>query len=162
MSPEFNIIAAMSENRVIGKDGKVPWHIREDLRRFKELTTGHTIIMGRKTFESIGRYLPDRKNIVVSGDEGFIASGCIIAHSLEEALVIAKALEKKDGKIFVIGGGQIFNQSISLADRLYLTVIEGEIEGDVFFPDYSEFGRTIAEKVGESGGHKYKFLELVR
>lgn len=159
-SPEISIIAAVSENRVIGKDNKLLWRIPEDLKRFRELTTGHPIIMGRRTFESIGRFLPDRINIVITSDETFEAEGCIVCHSLEGAIETAKAAEPE--KIFIIGGGRVFEQAIGLADKLYLTVVEGEFEGDTFFPDYPDFKKVVSEKSGESQGLKFRFLELER
>lgn len=159
MSKEIGIIAAVSKNRVIGKDNRLPWHISADLKRFRDLTTGHVVIMGRKTFESIGRALPNRINIVVTRDEEFSALGCIICHSLEGALKVG---QENDDKIFIIGGEQIFSESIDIVSRLYLTLVEGEFEGDVYFPDYSAFGRVVEERGGESKGLMYKFLILER
>lgn len=159
-NPEICIIAAMSENRAIGKDNKLPWNIPEDLRRFKELTSGHPIIMGRKTFESIGRILPGRTNIIVTRDQSYTAEGCICCHSLEEAIKIARGIDEE--RLFIIGGGEVFSQAVGLADRLCLTIIEGQFEGDTFFPDYSGFGRIVFEKTGELAGLRLKFLELER
>lgn len=156
-TPEICLIAAVSENRIIGRDNKLPWRIPEDLKRFKELTTGHPIIMGRKTFESIGRPLPDRTNIVVSANESFEAPGCIVCHSIGEAIKVAR--EKDQDKVFIIGGGKVYQGSIGLAQKLYLTVVEGEFEGDTFFPDYSDF-KVVSEKGGETEGLRFKFLEL--
>ena len=168
--PRISIIAAISENRALGKDNKLLWHIPEDLARFKELTTGHPVIMGRKTFESLGRSLPNRTNIVVTRDKMFEIPGVVIARSLEEALETAKREENKENKenrvnkvnreIFIIGGGQIYEQAIKFADKLYLTLVEGEYEADTFFPDYSEFKKVVLEEPHESSGYKYKFLEL--
>lgn len=159
MSKEISIIAAVSENRVIGKKNRLPWHISADLKRFRELTTGHVVIMGRKTFESIGRVLPNRINIVVTHNEEFSAQGCIVCHSLEDALKVG---QESDDKIFVIGGEQIFSESIERVSRLYLTLVEGEFEGDAHFPDYSAFGQVVEEGSGESKGLGYKFLVLER
>lgn len=160
-SPEISIIAAISgKNLAIGKDNKLLWRIPEDLKRFKELTTGHLVIMGRRTFESIGGPLPNRINIVVTVDKTFEVSGCVICHSIEEAIEIAK--EKEQDKIFIIGGGKVYEETIGLVDRLFLTIVEGEFEGDTFFPDYSGFTKIVSEKSGESGGYKFRFLELVR
>lgn len=159
MSREISIIAAVSENGVIGQGNRLPWHISEDLKRFRELTTNHVVIMGRKTFESIGRALPNRINIVVTHDKEFSAPGCIVCHSLEDALEIG---QENDDKIFVIGGEQIFNESMNRVSRLYLTLVEGEFEGDTHFPDYSAFGRVAEEGSGESEGLRYKFLVLER
>lgn len=162
----ISLIAALSENRAIGKDNKLIWHIPDDLKRFKEITSGHPVIMGRKTFESIGRILPNRLNIVVSRDPSF--AGChpvklkpkeelVVVQSLEEAIDVAK---KESLEIFIIGGGQIFEQAIKIADKLYLTVIEGNFEGDAFFPDYSDFKKISESKTLEYKGLKYKFVEL--
>lgn len=159
-TPEVSIIAAMSENRAIGRDNKLLWRIPEDLKHFRELTTGHPVIMGRKTFESIGRALPQRINIVITKDESFQAEGCVVCHSLTEAFEIAKT--KEEDKIFVIGGGMVYQEAIGFVDKLYLTMVNGEFEGDTFFPDYSEFKRIISEQLGESGDIKFRFLELER
>src|SRR4030042_5157517 len=163
----ISIIAAISENRALGKDNKLLWHIPEDLQRFKELTTGHPVIMGRKTFESLGRSLPNRTNIVVTRDKMFEIPGVTIARSLQEAIETAKREENKENRvnkvnreIFIIGGGQIYEQAIKFADKLYLTLVEGEYEADTFFPDYSEFKKVVSEEPHESSGYKYKFLEL--
>lgn len=157
-SPEVCIIAAVSENRAIGKDNKLLWRIPEDLKQFKELTTGHPIIMGRKTFESIGRPLPDRLNIVITSDQSFKAHGCTVCHSLDEAIETAKS--KDQDRIFIIGGGKVYEESIGLVDKLYLTLVEGEHEGDTFFPDYSNFNNVLSERASESEGVRYRFLEL--
>lgn len=124
------IIAAMSRNRVIGDHGKIPWHLPEDLRRFRELTTGHTIVMGRKTFDSIGKALPDRYNIVISSDQSFSAAGCQVARSVGEAIAT-----RENRLIFICGGGEIYRDTIGIADVIYLTVIDAEIKGDTFFPE---------------------------
>jgi dihydrofolate reductase len=126
------IIAAMSENRLIGRAGALPWRLPADLKRFKALTGGHTIIMGRKTFESLGRPLPDRTSIIVTRNRAYRAAGALIAHSLEEALEKAGA----DGKVFIIGGGEIYRQALPLADRLELTIIHAVLDGDTYFPEF--------------------------
>lgn len=159
VSKEINIIAAVSENGVIGRENKLPWHIPEDLKRFRELTMGNIIIMGRKTFESIGKALPGRVNIVITRDEQFSAPGCIVCRSLEDALRVG---QEQKGKIFIIGGAQIFEEAIEIASKLYLTVVEDSFEGDARFPDYSAFGRVAEDERGESKGLKYKFLILER
>lgn len=125
-----SIIAVMSSNRVIGRDGAIPWSIPVDMRRFRELTLGHTVIMGRKTFESIGRPLSGRKNIVVTRQPEYPASGVITAGSIDEALRLATG----DGEVFVCGGGEIYARALPLAERIYLTVVDLEAEGDTFFP----------------------------
>jgi len=158
--PKISIICAISENRAIGKDNKLLWHITNDLNRFKELTSGHVVLMGRNTFLSIGRPLPNRTNIIITQDKRYKAAGCIVCYSLEEAIETAKQYEEDE--IFIIGGGQIYKQTIGLVDKLYLTVVEGEFEADTFFPDYSAFKNVVFEKSEESDGYKYKFLELER
>lgn len=159
MNPKISIIVALGHNRVIGKDGKIPWHVSEDLKRFKRLTTGHAVVMGRKTYESIGKPLPNRTNIVITRGVSSPA-GCIAVHSLDEALARAREVEKDE--IFVIGGGEIYRQAIGLADKLYLTVVHKEFEGDAFFPDYSAFTKVLSQKEGESDGLRFTFLELAR
>lgn len=156
------IVAVAGKNRVIGKRGGMPWYIPAELKRFKEITMGHPIIMGRKTHESIGRALFGRTNIVITHDPKFSAEGCIVVHSLEEAI---KQAQGKPGseEIFIMGGGQIYEQALPLADKLYLTYLDKEIEGDVFFPDYSQFKKKISESNWqEREGIRYKFLELER
>lgn len=153
----INIIAALDEKRGIGKNGKLPWYISEDLKRFKELTSGNTIIMGRKTFDSIGKALPNRTNIVVTQNPEFVADNVIVAHSLGEAFDVAK------GDIYIIGGGQIFYETLQKADKLYLTLVEGDFGCDAFFPKYLEiFTNEVFIGAGEENGIKYKFLELTK
>ena len=159
---KVSLVAAIaSENRALGKDNMLIYKIPEDLKRFRKLTSGHTIIMGRKTFESIGRVLPNRINIVVTSNPNFFDENVIVAHSLDEALRLAQ-LRDEDGETFIIGGGQIYQDAIKRADKLYLTVIEGSPEADTFFPDYSDFKRVVFEEKHEGDGLKYKFLDLER
>ena len=157
---KISLIAAISENNALGKDNRLIFKIPEDMKRFKEITSGHPIIMGRKTYESIGRPLPNRTNIVVTRDENYRADGCEVVCSLEQAIEVAKKVEKTE--VFVIGGGQIYKEAISLADKLYLTLVEGKYEADTFFPDYSDFNKVIHSESHESAGYKYEFLELER
>lgn len=159
MNPKISLIAAVaSGNRALGKDNRLIYHIPEDLKRFRQLTSGHAIIMGRKTFESIGHPLPNRTNIIITHDPEYFVEDIIVVHSLDEALKVAK--EKKQNEIFIIGGGQIYQESISIADKLYLTIVEGNPDADTFFPDYSEFKKIVFEEQKESDGYKYKFLVL--
>jgi dihydrofolate reductase len=123
------IIAAVAKNRVIGNNGKMPWHIPEDLQHFKQITTGHTVLMGRKTFESIGHPLPHRRNIILTSKP---ILGVETFPSLDDAF---HALASEE-KIFIIGGGAVFAQTLVLADEFYLTLIEQDFIGDTFFPDY--------------------------
>lgn len=159
-NPRISIIAALSENKVIGRDGKLPWHIPEDLKRFRSLTRGHAVVMGRKTFESIGKLLPDRMNIIITRDMKYTVPGGVVCHSLEEALEVAKKGEIEE--VFVIGGGEIFRAAIPFADKLYLTVVHARIEGDAFFPDYLEFTHEIIREEKETEDVQFTFLELTR
>ncbi|WHY36955.1 dihydrofolate reductase [Bacillus velezensis] len=130
----ISFIFAMDENRLIGKDNDLPWHLPDDLAYFKKVTTGHTIVMGRKTFESIGRPLPNRRNIVVTSRDESSFPGCITADSAEEVLKLILA----DEECFVIGGAQLYSALFPYADRLYMTKIHHVFEGDRFFPEFNE------------------------
>lgn len=157
----LSIIAAMSANRVIGRNGKLPWRLPADLARFKSLTTGHCLLMGRKTFESIGRPLPGRTTVVISRRRDYAPGGVLVAHSLEEALRMATGEE-----VFIAGGAQIYRQTLGRADRLYLTVLDREFEGDAFFPEYDESGwRLVSEErhePAEETSYAYRFLVYER
>jgi dihydrofolate reductase len=131
---KLSIIVAMSSNRVIGVNNTLPWHISEDLKHFKSLTTGHTIIMGRKTYESIGRPLPNRRNIVISRNTEASYEGAEVVHSIEDAFSICK----NDNEVFVIGGSNIYEQALSLVDYIYITEIKKSFSGDAFFPEINK------------------------
>ncbi|HOC35935.1 MAG TPA: dihydrofolate reductase [Tenuifilaceae bacterium] len=156
----ISIVVATSENRVIGKNNQLLWHISEDLKRFKKLTTGHTVIMGRKTFESIGQPLPNRHNIVISRSEGLKFEGCTAAKSLADALEIAST----DEEVFIIGGGEVYRQALPLAERIYLTLVHANYEGDTFFPalNPNEWKVVREEKVSPTEGPGISFLDYVR
>jgi dihydrofolate reductase len=124
------LIVAMARNRVIGHDGKLPWHLSADLKRFKALTWGHHIIMGRNTWESIGRPLPGRVSVVVTRNQGYAATGATVVGSLPEALTVAQG----DSEAFVIGGSELYREALGLADRIYLTELLAEYPGEAFFP----------------------------
>lgn len=156
----ISMIAALGKNRELGKNNALLWDIPEDMKHFRELTTGHAVIMGQRTYESIGRPLPNRTNIVLTIDTEFKAPGCIVCHSLEEAFAKAREFEREE--VFVIGGGSVYAQAISSAERLYLTLVDGEFDADVFFPDYSEFGRVVERKEGSDGTYEYGFFVLER
>ena len=126
------LIAAMAKNRVIGRGNTIPWHIPGEQKRFKAITMGHTLIMGRKTFESIGRPLPGRKTIIISRNPGYQAKGCLTAASLTEALALCSETETT----FIAGGGEIYRAALPLAESIYLTVLDREVAGDVFFPEF--------------------------
>lgn len=158
---KISMIAAIaSGNRALGKGNKLIYYIPEDLERFKKITMGHPIIMGRKTFESIGHPLPKRTNFIITRDPEYFVEGAIVVHSLDEAL--KEAMRKEQEEVFIIGGGEIYNQAISLADKLYLTIIEDNPEADTFFPDYSNFKKVVFEENHQTDGIKYKFLDLER
>lgn len=162
--PIVSIIVAMDEKRGIGKKNDLLFKIPEDFKRVKELTSGHAIIMGRKTFESIGRVLPNRTNIIVTRDQDFRFENALVCHSLEEAI---KEAQNKPGneEIFIFGGGQIFKAALEkgVVNRLYLTIVKGDYGADTFFPDYSSFGfKIIDQEEKESDGYQYTFLTLER
>lgn len=148
--PCLSIIAAIASNRVIGCNNALPWHLPEDLKRFRKLTMGHHIIMGRKTFESLGRLLPGRTTVIVSRNPGYVVEGAKVTASLQQAIAACG----NDPEIFVIGGAQLYHEALSRADRLYLTEIEADVNGDAFFPDFdrSVWREISREKhVGENG-----------
>jgi dihydrofolate reductase len=128
----ISCIVATAHENVIGKNNQIPWYLPADLKYFKKVTTGHHIIMGRNCFESIGRPLPNRTNIIITRDAFFMSSNCLIARSIKEALEIA--MENSEEEAFIIGGGQIYEQSQGLWDKLYLTEVDVKVDGDVFFP----------------------------
>ncbi|MDD5083516.1 MAG: dihydrofolate reductase [Candidatus Moranbacteria bacterium] len=157
--PRINIIAAIGKKRELGKDNALLWNIPEDMHHFREMTTGCAVIMGQKTYESIGRPLPHRTNIVLTLDPTFQPSGCVVVGSLDEALATARETEKEN--VFIIGGGSVYKQFIGLADRLYLTLVEGEFDADVFFPEYETiFQKVISRKSGDNGIYRYEFVVL--
>ena len=167
----ISIIVGLGHDHVIGKDNDMPWHLSADLRYFAKTTKGHPIIMGRKCYESIGRPLPKRKNIIITRNEAFQAEGCTVVHSLKQALEEAAnyytTTEASQTEAFVIGGGEIYRQALSLADRLYLTYIDVTVEGgDVFFPTFDETQwKTIQEEAhqkDEKNAYDYKFVVLER
>ena len=157
MKSMLSLIVAHSRNRVIGKDGRLPWRIPGELKRFKELTMGHAVIMGRKSYEEIGKPLPGRFNIVVSASRTFEGEDLVTARNLEEALALAG-----DKKIFIAGGGQIFAQMIDKVDVMYITEIDARIEGDAYFPemDYSKFDRVLEKHV--DGDLPYDYVTYTR
>ena len=146
-----SIIVAVAENGVIGDQNRLLWHISEDLRRFKELTTGHPVVMGRKTYDSIGRPLPNRVNVVISRQEGLTLPGCTVVHSLPEAL----ALFAEEEEVFVIGGAQIYAEALPLADRFYLTRVGRAYEGDTRFPAWDPSEWELIESKAYAHGAEY-------
>lgn len=148
----ISIIVAVAENGVIGDRNTLLWHISEDLRRFKTLTTGHPVIMGRKTCESLGRPLPNRRNVVITRSETQIA-GCEVVHSLDEALALFPA----DEEVFVIGGAQIYAEALPIADRFYLTRVHRDYEGDTHFPDWNPAEWRLTETESHPCGAEYPY-----
>jgi dihydrofolate reductase len=159
---KISLIVAMAKNRVIGKENRLPWRLPEDLKRFKAITSGHAVILGRKTFESIGKPLPNRRNIVISRQPGFSAEGVSVVHSPEEALKEAERLEP-DKEVFVLGGSEIYRMFLARADRIYLTLIDGSFEGDAFFPEIpdQEFREISREERNEPLRYSFRVLERV-
>jgi len=158
MKPIVSAIVAQSENRAIGRDNKLLWHISEDLKYFRRMTTGKPVIMGRKTYESIGKPLPNRLNIVVSRN-GFKADGVESAASVAEAIEIAK--KSNPPEIMIIGGAQIYEQAMNLCDRLYVTQVHANIEGDAFFPqiDQKIWRETSAEQHEGDPAYTFKIFD---
>jgi dihydrofolate reductase len=161
----LSAIVATDKNGVIGKDDDIPWHLPADLKYFKRRTLNHHIIMGRKTFESIGRPLPKRTNIIVTRNPFFMVSNCLVAGSLQEAIDLAR--NNGEDEAFIIGGGTIYEQAMPLTDRLYLTEVDTEVEnGEVFFPAvdpavWSEVS-SEAHQPDEKNPHAYTFKVLER
>ena len=158
--PIISIIVAIGKNNVIGLKNTLPWNLPADMEHFKQLTKGKSIIMGQKTFESIGKPLIDRINIVLTLDKNFTPSGCQIVHSIKEALEMVK----NSKEVMICGGVSIYRQFLPLADRIYLTLIQGDFEGDAFFP---EFDRSLWKEVervenkpDRKNPYKYTFLTL--
>jgi dihydrofolate reductase len=157
-----SLVVAMARNRVIGRDNALPWRLPADLAHFKRVTLGHPIVMGRRTFESIGKALPGRKNIVLTHDASFVAPGCSVVSSLEEAW---KAAGDAD-EVSVIGGSSLFRDSLPIADIIHLTEVEADVPGDTYFPpfDRSEWNETEVARHPADERHAYpmRFLRLER
>lgn len=157
MTVKLSLILAMADNRVIGRDNDLPWYLPADLKHFKRLTIGHTVIMGRKTHESIGRPLPRRRSLVISRQADYRADGVEVAGSLQEALDLAG----DDGEVFVIGGASLFAEALPRVDRLYLTRVHAEVAGDVVCPPLDEDSWTLVEEerheADERHAHAFTF-----
>lgn len=169
--PRISIIVAMAENRVIGNKGDIPWYIPGEQKRAKDITMPHPLIMGRKTHESIGRVLPGRLNIIVTSDPEYKVEGGVVVHSLAEAIETASKEEEQTllrqgsggrGEIFIFGGANLYAQALPQVDRLYLTIVHKNAEGDAVFPDYSEFTKELDREEKEFEGLKYTYLTLER
>jgi dihydrofolate reductase len=190
---KISIIAAIDDKRGIGKNNKIPWHLKDDLIKLKRLTKDHVVVLGRKTYDSMvwyynksGKQMPGKLYIVITHDKGYkpTRENAAVTYSLEEAISFARShlaklssvipnlignldsrfrgKDYKESEIFIIGGAQIFQQALPLADKLYLTIVEGDFNCDTFFPDYSAFRKVVSEESKESEGYKYRFLEVER
>ena len=159
---KISLVVAASQNNVIGRDNQLPWHLPEDLEYFKSVTMDKPILMGRRTFDSIGRPLPGRRNIVITRDLEWDAEGVEVVHSVDDALA-AGSLANSD-EIMIIGGAQIYRECLPIADRLYLTRVEAEIDGDAFFPDIDvKQWRKLSEKIPKKiDKYRYSFQVLER
>jgi len=156
----ISMICAVGKDREIGYKNKLLWTLPGDLKHFKDVTMGHTVIMGQKTFESIGMVLPGRKNIILSLDQNYRVADCEISNNLEE---VANRYKDSEDEVFIIGGASIYKQFIQFSKKLYLTLVEDSPEADAFFPDYSEFKNKISESGEyEENGIEYKFVELTK
>lgn len=159
----ISAIAALSNDRSIGLDNQLLWNIPADLKRFKEITDGHPVIMGRKTWESIPekfRPLPNRTNIIVTRQNDFQTLGTLVAHSIEDAFKKAEEIDREE--IFVIGGQQIYEQALPKIQKLYLTLVDSDKKGDTFFPDYSEFSKETFREEKDHDGLTYTWINLER
>lgn len=155
LAGRVSILVAYDRNRAIGHGNKLPWHLPEDLKRFKALTMGHHIVMGRKTFESIGKPLPGRTNVVITRELGYLAEGSIVVDSLERALEVAK----DDSEIFILGGAQIFLQMLPFCDRIYATEIDAAFDADTYFPEFdtASWTETSREHRADDTGNPHPF-----
>ncbi|MDB2363881.1 dihydrofolate reductase [Flavobacteriales bacterium] len=156
-----SIVVATAQNNVIGNDNDLIWHLPADLKHFKSVTSGSSIVMGRKTYESIGRPLPKRENIIITRQTGLLIEGCVVVNSLQEAINKAESEE-----VFIIGGGEIYKQAMEIADKIYLTKIHQDFEGDTMFPEidpnvWKELS-CVSGELDEKNKLKHSFLELVR
>jgi dihydrofolate reductase len=153
---KITLIAAMAENRVIGRGVAIPWDLPDDRRRFWELTWGHPVVMGRKTFETLDGPLPGRENIVLTRDSDYRAEGCLVVHDRDEVLDVAGDADE----LFVCGGGEVYREFLPLADKIYLTVLHREVEGDVLFPEIpGDFVVMAREQVSEPVPHSFYVYE---
>jgi len=156
----ISLLWAMDENRAIGRNNQLPWHLPEDLKYFKRVTMGKPIAMGRKTYDSIGRPLPGRENIVITRSQGITIEGCTVIHDVKDLL------KRDDEELFVIGGAEIFKEILPFADRLYVTEIREEFEADTFFPEYNlsdwELIESIPGMKDEKNPYNYEFLVYQR
>lgn len=162
--PKISAIVAMSENHVIGDDNQLPWHLPADLKHFKTITSGHPILMGRKTYESIGRPLPNRTNIIITRNPSYEAPGCIVVQSINEAVESAASIGSNE--IFIIGGAEVYKQLLPNIERIYLTVVHDVFDGDAFFPEFNANDWIEKERVkhdaDENNEYAYSFILMER
>jgi dihydrofolate reductase len=151
----ISLIAALDRRRGIGKDNQLPWRLPADLKRFRELTMGHHLIVGRKTYESIGKPLPGRTMIIVTRQPGVQIEGCLVVSSVAEALALANT--RGEQEVFVIGGAEIYAQTLAQADRLYLTLVEAEVAADTFFPTFAEDDWQEVERCTHAADEKHQY-----
>ena len=171
MTPRLSVLAAMARNRVIGHNNAIPWRLPHDLKHFKELTMGHPLIMGRKTYESIGRLLPGRTSIIITRQPDYEVPGALVVRSIGEALSICSQTKSEEAEhlvpvneCFVIGGADIFQQMLPLCDRLYMTEIQKDFEGDAYFPEFdrNDWREISREEHADDDGLEYHFVTLDR
>lgn len=157
---KISMIAAIAKDRGIGYKNKLLVHLPADLQHFKKITSGHMVIMGQTTYESIGKALPNRQNVVLTLDKDWQVNDAKVLHSIEDAIEYAKA--SGDEEVFFIGGASIYQQAIKFADKLYLTLIDHQYEADTFFPEYDDFKLVSESEEQEYNGIKFKYIELSR
>ncbi|MER0216533.1 MAG: dihydrofolate reductase [Nitrosomonas sp.] len=164
MTPlRLSILVAMAKNRVIGRDNRLPWHLPADLKHFKFLTMGQTIVMGRKTYESIGKPLPGRANIVITRQTDYEIPGAVVVNSLEDALLVCEETSTTDTENFIIGGEKLYQQTIKICQRMYITEIQSDFDGDVFFPQFDPGDWEETQRDKHVGGNlEYHFVVLDR
>lgn len=159
LASRLSLIVAMSRNRVIGANGAIPWHLPDELKLFKRLTMGHHMIMGRKTYESIGRLLPGRTTVIVTRQRGYQVPDAIVAHGLEQAIAACGT----DPEVFVIGGAEIFREALPLADRIYLTTVDADLPGDTYMPSFAaaNWREMSSQPHPADEGHRHAFRTTI-
>ncbi len=150
-------MAAMGKHRELGFGNKLPWHLPDELKRFRDITRGHVVIMGRKTYESIGKALPERKNIVITRNADFQAPGATVVSSIEDAFKEAGKEAGENAEFFVVGGGKIYALALPYADKMYLTFVDAEIPADTYFPEFNEDEWRVIETVSHEADERHKY-----
>ncbi|MBO1064787.1 MULTISPECIES: dihydrofolate reductase [Nostocales] len=162
--PLISLIAAISENRILANSARKhiragnPWNIPSDEIYYRQMIRRHPVIIGRKSYSTMSKPFPDCTTIVLTRDTNFQAFGCVVLHSLTEAIAWAEMSETEE--IFIAGGGQIYTEAIKFADKLYLTIVEGNFVGDIYFPEFADFGKVTKEKKMQENGYKFNFVEI--